>query len=43
MSKILFTVVKNEKPVKMAAKFDWSNDLASPLYKNQPIEDDPPR
>lgn len=39
MSKILFSVIEDEKLVEMVAKFDCLYDLASPLYKNQLIKD----
>jgi len=39
MSKVLFTVVEDEKLVEMVAKFNCLYDLSCTLYKNQTIKD----
>lgn len=39
MSKVLFSVLEDEKLVEVVAKFSCLYDLASPVYKNQLIKD----
>jgi len=39
MSKVLFTVVEDEKFVEMVAKFNCLYDLRCTLYKNQTTKD----
>ncbi|KAL4091857.1 hypothetical protein QTP88_026472 [Uroleucon formosanum] len=39
MSKVLFTVIEDEKLVEMVAKFNCLYDLGCKLYKNQTIKD----
>lgn len=39
MSKVLFSVLEDEKLIEVVAKFSCLYDLASPVYKNQLIKD----
>lgn len=39
MSKVLFTVIEDEKLVEMVAKYNLLYDLGCSLYRNQTIKD----